>query len=284
VIRPLSAGSCTARILLAAASVLVLGACRAGPASATSPLETMNAPVLPRQSQESGISVDAVVVPVRHSELSLPLAGNVGTTHVEVGTTVEAGQAILSLRTPELESAVAAAEATLRAARVDAELQRYSNRVLNAAGKFIYQSGPPELRRVTEARVAQAEAELAIAEGRLAQATIAAPYPATVVTIWASPGEWLSVSSPAVTVADLTAFRIETTDLSELDISAIQIGAPVSIYVQALSETFAGHVVSISPLAERNGGETVFRVTVAPEAISAGLRWGMSATITFPSQ
>ena len=200
---------------------------------------------------------------------------------VQPGSLASAGQPLLVLDVPELESAVEAAEAALRSAQAYAELQRYSRKVLNPAGKYIYLTGPPELKQAADARVTQAQAALALARGELALMTLRAPYQATIVEVNAAAGEWVESFAPALTVADLDQFVIETSDLTERDVTSIAVRQPVTIYIEALDERVPGVVSAISPRGELLGGEVCFRVVISPNQIPAGLRWGMSTTITF---
>jgi multidrug resistance efflux pump len=73
--------------------------------------------------------------------------------------------------------------------------------------------------------------------------------------------------------------QIKTTDLSEKDVPAVQIGQTVNIYVEALDVTITGKVVQISPISETVGGDVVFPVTIELDEQPANLLWGMSAEV-----
>jgi hypothetical protein len=83
-----------------------------------------------------------------------------------------------------------------------------------------------------------------------------------------------------VTLATLNALQLETTDLSERDITKVEIGAPVNIFIEALNENFTGKVIGISPIADNVGGDVVFKVTIAFEKQPENLLWGMTAEVT----
>jgi HlyD family secretion protein len=80
-------------------------------------------------------------------------------------------------------------------------------------------------------------------------------------------------------IADLEDLLIETTDLSELDVAAVRIGQPVTVFVEALEAEYPGRVTAISPVADTIGGDVVFKVTVGLNQPPAGLLWGMSADV-----
>ena len=82
-----------------------------------------------------------------------------------------------------------------------------------------------------------------------------------------------------VEIADLQNVRIETTDLSELDIAAVKIGQPANVYVEALNQEFPGKVTAISPIFETIGGDVVFKVTIQLDEQSRDLLWGMSTEV-----
>jgi hypothetical protein len=50
-----------------------------------------------------------------------------------------------------------------------------------------------------------------------------------------------------------------------------------------LNKNISGKVIEISPMASTVGGDVVFKVTIAPDAQSEGLRWGMTAEVEIES-
>jgi multidrug resistance efflux pump len=117
------------------------------------------------------------------------------------------------------------------------------------------------------------------AEAILAQSTLLAPYDATVAAVDVLPGEYVSQNQTVITLATLKKFQVETTDLSERDITKVKIGAPVTISIEALNETFAGTVANISPIASTVGGDVVFKVMITFDQQPEGLLWGMTAEV-----
>jgi hypothetical protein len=82
----------------------------------------------------------------------------------------------------------------------------------------------------------------------------------------------------------LNALQVETTDLSERDISNIHLGDPANVFVEALNKNISGKVISISPRADTAiSGDVIFKVTVAPDIQPEGLLWGMTAEVEFPA-
>ena len=83
-----------------------------------------------------------------------------------------------------------------------------------------------------------------------------------------------------MTLATLDQLQLETTDLSERDITRVKVSAPVNIFIESLDENFTGEVVSISPKADTVGGDVVFKVTIAFDEQPNRLLWGMTAEVT----
>ncbi|MGE5249871.1 MAG: efflux RND transporter periplasmic adaptor subunit [Bacteroidota bacterium] len=261
------------RIMLIAVLLtgLLLGACT-GNAPTALPTMVLNAPSSPGSTSSSGgASASAEAVPVNKVNLSFPLTGTVKTINVKVGDEVKAGDPLMVLDTVILEARVAEAQADVAAAETQV---RYLRRV-----------GPgDEQLKAALADVDRANASLAQMQAMLAQATLTSPIAGTVVSIDTAPGETAVPGQVVIRIGDLTDMRIETTDLSERDVAAIQIGQPASVFIEALGAEFAGKVVDIARTSEEVGGDVVYRVTIALDEQPEGLRWGMSADVSFPTE
>ncbi|NCC37656.1 MAG: HlyD family efflux transporter periplasmic adaptor subunit, partial [Chloroflexia bacterium] len=132
-----------------------------------------------------------------------------------------------------------------------------------------------------EARVRASQASLRLAELALAKATLTAPFAATVVTINLEPGAQPSATSPAFVLADLTAWKIETSDLTELDIVAVREGDTVTLSFDALPElNLVGVISQIEAMGKTYQGDVIYTVTIVPQTWDPRLRWNMTATMT----
>ncbi len=121
--------------------------------------------------------------------------------------------------------------------------------------------------------------KLETAKANLTQTVLLAPFDAVVVDVQIQAGQFAQAGQVVITLADLAHMRIKTTDLSERDVPAVQIGQTANIYVESLDETITGKVVQISPVSETVGGDVVFPVTIELDDQPAGLLWGMSAEV-----
>ena len=231
-------------------------------------------------AQNGSVVASAVVVPAQITRLSFLTSALVKEVTVREGDNVTAGQTLITLNTPELEYNVLAAQEEYRSKQANALLQRYKRVLDIRKGKKFWDVVPPEVRQRADAQAASAQAALEIAQASLTQSTLVAPLDASVASIHVAPGEFIQENQVVLTLATLSTLRLETTDLSERDISKVKIGAPVDIFVEALNENFKGSVVSISPKSNTVGGDTVFKVTVAFDEQPQNLLWGMTAEVT----
>ncbi len=207
------------------------------------------------------------------------ISAKVKEVDVKAGDRVQAGQTLIVLDAPELEFAVVAAEAAVRSAQANAELQRVAHKTVNAAGRIVYLSGPPELRQVADAQLQQAQAALEVAQATLAQGRLKAPYEGTVVKVDARPGEFVQADQVVLTLGDLDHPQIETTDLSEREITHVHVGQKAIVRLKAFAQDLSGRLVAIAPMGEKSGGDVVYKVTIELDSPSAGLMWGMSGDV-----
>jgi multidrug resistance efflux pump len=143
----------------------------------------------------------------------------------------------------------------------------------------IYSAGadPADLA-AAEARIANGEAQLAAARAGLDDLQLLAPFAGTVSELDINPSEWVSPGQPVILLADLDNLRVETTDLSEIDVARIAPGDSVTISFDALPGTIEGTIVSISPKSSQGSGVN-YTVVIDMDEVPTGLRWGMTAFV-----
>jgi HlyD family secretion protein len=131
-----------------------------------------------------------------------------------------------------------------------------------------------------DAQIERAEVALAQAELALDRATLRAPFAGTVVAVALEVGELPPADAPAVVLADFSGWRLETSDLTELDIALVQAGAPVAITFDAVPDiSLQGTVTRIKDLGQTFQGDVIYTVVIEPAAWDARLRWNMTATV-----
>lgn len=259
---------------------IFLTACGGNPTPVAAPASTTVAePVV--VSDPNTVVASAKVLPVQVSELGFTISALVKEIAVQEGEQVQAGQPLIVLDTPELEFAVIAAEQDYNSKSLAAELQK-AEKVLYVnpdTGKKRWYSLPREVYLKALSVADQSKAVWDSAAASLTQNTLLAPYEGTVVDIQVILGETVQSSQTVLVLADLSHLQIETTDLSERDITRVKVGQSVDVYIEALDVNVAGKVVRISPIAETVGGDVVFPVTIELSEQPEGLFWGMTAEV-----
>jgi HlyD family secretion protein len=140
-------------------------------------------------------------------------------------------------------------------------------------------AGPrPEEIAVAEARVAEAQASLDAAVAARDDATLTAPFAGVLSALHVRAGEWINPGQ-AILIIGAGDLRVETTDLNEIDVARVRVGAPVTVTFDALpDETVNGTVTLIAPKSAEGAGVN-YTVTIELERVPDALRWGMTAFV-----
>ncbi len=143
--------------------------------------------------------------------------------------------------------------------------------------------GPhPNDLALAEARLANAEAQLAAAQAALANSELTAPFAGTVAGVMTKVGEMAAPGQPAVVLADLSSWIVETDNLTEIELPQIEVGQSVTVSFDALSGVeLQGTVTAIRPLFEIRQGDVTYAVKISLDENDPRLQWGMTAIVTF---
>ncbi len=132
------------------------------------------------------------------------------------------------------------------------------------------------------AQIQQAEAALRSAQIALADTELKAPFDGAIAKINVKVGERPGASQPAVVLADVSGWTIETNDLTELKVPEVKVGQAVTVKVDALPElTLKGQVDSIDAVSQLRSGDVVYPVKVKLVDNDPRLKWGMTVAVTF---
>jgi HlyD family secretion protein len=134
---------------------------------------------------------------------------------------------------------------------------------------------------VAEASVRQAEAALEAAQVALAETELKAPFAGTVADVTLEVGETVLPGAPVIIVADFSPWRVETDDLSELNVVHVQLGQEVEVRVDALpDQVFHGRVTEVPLVSELKQGDVTYAVVIELDDVGdAPLRWGMKVFV-----
>lgn len=219
-------------------------------------------------SAEAGVLIAEATV--KQAELALRT--------LEEGATGEAiTQARQAVRAAEAQRALACEPLTSH----DLDVARAQVKQAQATLDALLENPSQEQIAASQALVVQAEVALRVAETQLGRLAITAPIDGTLVDLSAHDGQWIVPGQPLASLAELSAFLVETTDLSELDVPRIAVGSQADVEIEALGLTIDGVVQEIAPLADTLGGDVVYRAKLALDEQPQGLRAGMSAEVRF---
>ncbi|MBL7161161.1 MAG: efflux RND transporter periplasmic adaptor subunit [Anaerolineales bacterium] len=136
-----------------------------------------------------------------------------------------------------------------------------------------------------DARLEVAQAEKEAAEIALVNLELRAPIGGRVANLTFKVGEQVAVGQVVLNIADFSQWKVETDNLTEIEVPNVFVGQSVTITPDALPElSLAGTVESISDWFEVKRGDVTYTAFISLEESDTRLRWGMTLVITFKSQ
>ena len=130
-----------------------------------------------------------------------------------------------------------------------------------------------------------AKTNLDAANDALSNYVLAAPFAGVVADVNVKAGEQIGMETRAVSIADFSAWVVETTDITELEVVKLVEGQKVTIRPDALSDLqLKGSVIEISKAYTQLGGDILYTVRIRVDETDSRLRWGMTVEIVFLEQ
>jgi multidrug resistance efflux pump len=172
----------------------------------------------------------------------------------------------------------------IQQAMLDADVAIAQARLAAAESEWEQRKDGPDADDIAlaEARLANAQAQLAAAEAALANVELTAPFAGTIAGVMTKVGEMAAPGQPAVVLADFSSWIVETDNLTEIELPQVELGQPVAISFDALSDVeLRGIVTAIRPLFEIRQGDVTYVVKIALDEDDPRLQWGMTAVVTF---
>lgn len=183
----------------------------------------------------------------------------------------QAQASLAKMRGPQREFQIAAAQAGLEVAQA-------------SLTKLQAPAQPSELTAM-QAQVDSAKAELEAARVALAHTELRAPFAGVIASLDLRVGEAIQANSAVVQLADTSEWKIETTDLTELNVAQVQAGDAAVLTFDALPDLeLPGRVERITGYGENRQGDIVYRVVVKPDSVDPRLRWNMTASVAITPQ
>ena len=139
-----------------------------------------------------------------------------------------------------------------------------------------------EVLALLSARLENAQAQVAAAEESLNNYQLVAPFDGVVAEVAVKVGEQVGPESRAVSVVDTSAWIIETTDITELEVVQVEVGQSVTFTADALPDvTMEGVVQEISQASFIQSGDVIFTVRIQADEVDPRLKWGMTVEVVF---
>lgn len=133
-----------------------------------------------------------------------------------------------------------------------------------------------------EARLDSAKAQVAAAKDALSNYILIAPFDGVVVDVAVSVGEQVGAESRAVSVADTSAWVIETSDITELEVVDLAVGQKAEFTADALPDvTMDGVITAISQSSFTQSGDVLYTVYVDVDEVDERIKWGMTVEVIF---
>ena len=229
---------------------------------------------------DTSVTASGQVVPLRSADLAARVSGVVSGIYVTEGRDAAANQLLLKVDQSTYLAAIDVAESLVRRATAEVEQAQLQ------LDQLPPDASPGQIESVqANLRLAQAELELARstlsdAQTALAQTEVRAPFAGTIADVGVEVGEQATAGQTVVSIGDMTGWLIETVDLSELEVTRIEVGDRATATLAALPDLeLEGTVDGIQVRGTNAEGGVVYAVAIRPDSHNPELRWGMSATV-----
>ena len=157
---------------------------------------------------------------------------------------------------------------------------------LQAKAQIDYDStrhGPdPDQLKLAQMNLDTAQAHQTSAQAALDNLDIKAPFSGTVVDVNVSVGELVGSDKWAVLVADFSEWYVETSDLTEQEVTKVSISQGAILKPDALPDLQAkGEVTEIADRFYVQAGDVLYKVRLHVDQPDPAFRWGMTVEVTF---
>ena len=266
---------------LALLLVLVAAACSKPQIAADAVRPVQLAPVVIGAMAQAAV-FSGEVKPRHETDLAFRIGGKIVERRVDVGAHVAKGQVLARLDPSDVALQAQAGEAAVAAARTEsdfarAELDRYQNLFRQ---KFVSESAldaKQNAMRAAEARLQQAQANLAVNRNQASYAVLVAPDAGVITASSAEIGQVVASAQPVLKLAR-TDEREVAIAVPESRITEVRQARQLNVVLLAdQRRVFGGRIREISPAVDPV--TRTFAVRVAVPDADASLSWGMTASV-----
>lgn len=143
----------------------------------------------------------------------------------------------------------------------------------------------PETVAAAEADAAATRPAVDQAQAALAETELRAPFAGTVATLDLKPGEYVTPGAPVVRLADLSAWQLETDDLTEIKAAQVRDGAAVTVKFDAIPGLeLPGKVARVKGMGEKKQGDMTFTAVIDLDRQDERLRWNLTASVSIATR
>ncbi|MBZ0130025.1 MAG: efflux RND transporter periplasmic adaptor subunit [Rhodobacteraceae bacterium] len=260
----------------------------AGPVSSPEPVPAMavmqvnsdEMSVIARQLLERRVKVIGTLEPAHSAQLSSQAGGRVETVAVSPGDPVQAGDILVQVDVEALTLELQVARSTAQSTRShlalgEAQLKRAVSLLERGVGTNSSLDEAQVNVASLRANLSALEDQVAVAELRLRNATLVAPFDGIVSVRAIEPGQYVSIGTPLVTVVDLSSVEMQA-NAAVASGSLLAAGQAVTISVDGIEDRmFNGIVTRINPVA--NAATRTIPVYIAIDNADGVLLGGMFA-------
>lgn len=190
-----------------------------------------------------------------------------------------------ALQSAWLDYQAAQAAYNARLNPTNAQVQQALAAVQNAKDQLAKLQPTADNLAAAQADVNAAQAARDLAAQQVKNAQLVAPFAGTVMSLDIRVGEYAAPGAVVVRLADASAWQVETTDLTELNVAQVSEGSTATLTFDAIPGLeLPGKVVQVKPYGESKQGDIVYTVVVAPAQQDARLRWNMTAKVSIEPQ
>lgn len=274
-------------LVLAAALLLGAAGCGGGhetPAPAEKAAVTAEVATASLTDLVGEVTATGAVEPAAQALPGTKLMGRVEQVLVKEGDRVARGQLLARLDSRDLEAAVAQAKAAVMMAEAnlknsEAQFKRITG--LHAKGSVTEKNLEDATAhyQVTQAGLAQAQANLGAAEVMLAYAEVRAPLSGFITAKRTEVGDMAAPGMPLFAIDDLSQVKVSV-KVPESEIAGIVAGGPARVSVEAGGEVVEAVVDRVVPVADPSS--RTFEVKLKLPNPEGRLKSGMFARVAFP--
>lgn len=242
-----------------------------------------------RQDVVTAVTATGTIEPVTSVEVGTQVSGIVSKLYVDYNSTVKAGDVIAELDRTNLISELNSAEANLKNAQSDLDVQTSNHtRYKNLYDKGLVSTNDYEQAHLSYVRAQQSvniqKENVKKAKTNLGYATITSPIDGIVLSKEVEEGQTVasSFNTPTLfTIAqDLTDMRV-IADVDEADIGEVKEGQRVTFNVDAFpNDSFDGCVTQVRQQATTESNVVTYEVVISAPNEDLKLKPGLTANVT----